>query len=70
MFLVLTTISAAFISLVVTLAVAALGGVGSVLNHMKGNEEAMRAVIKHVLMPIFGAGEEPEPEKPEVKEAL
>lgn len=33
-----------------------------VANHLRGNEEATKAVVQHVLLPLFGRKPEVEPE--------
>jgi hypothetical protein len=34
--------------------------------HLRGNPEATKAVLEHVLIPMFAGPEEPEPEIPEI----
>lgn len=58
---------AVLILLALTAALVAAGGfwLYRVALHLRGNEEATRAVVRHVLMPLVAA--EPEPGTPEPK---
>jgi hypothetical protein len=60
------TMFVTFVVMLIAIAVLVALGCHHVALHLRGNPEATKAVVEHVLIPMFAGPEEPEPEIPEI----
>ncbi|HMP03650.1 MAG TPA: hypothetical protein PKD86_08445 [Gemmatales bacterium] len=61
------TMFVTFVVMLIAIAVLVAFGCYRIALHLRGNPEATKAVVEHVLIPMLAGPEEPEPEIPEIE---